>query len=157
MKRLVILAAFAFAIGVPCVMSADKAIAAAPAASASDSLVAPPTPAGVTIHIRADKDGQMVAVPVNQRFAIELVGVPTAGYQWAPVQMPAFVTRVGDELTGPTIAAQRQPGYAGGNHWEVYVFAAIDAGSGDLVLVQRRPSEHDGAPAATFRVTIVAR
>ena len=119
--------------------------------------LAPPTPADITLHIRAPQNGQMVQVPVNQRFAIELVGVPTAGYQWSPVQMPAFLTRVGDEITGPTIAAQNQAGYAGGDHWEVYTFAATSPGSGELVLEQRRPWEHGGPATATFRVTIVAR
>ena len=146
-----------------CAPSANTTTNTAPATpsaaetSVSDSLLAPPTPADVTIHIRADKDGQTVHVPVNQRFAVELVGVPTAGYQWAPAQMPAFVTRAGEELTGPTIAAQNQPGYTGGNHWEVYTFAATGAGSGNLVMEQRRPWEHSGAPAASFRVTVIAQ
>jgi predicted secreted protein len=96
-----------------------------------------------------------VRVGVNQRFAIELVGVPTAGYQWAPAQMPPFVTRAGD-ATGPTIAAQNQPGYAGGNHWEVALFAATGPGVGDIVMEQRRPWETNTPPAHTFRVTIVA-
>ncbi len=47
-------------------------------------------------------------VGVNQRFAVELVGIPTAGYQWAPAQMPAFLTRAGD-ASGPTIAAKTSP------------------------------------------------
>lgn len=126
-------------------------------APAAGEGLAPPTPADITIHIRASQDGQVVQVPVNQRFAVELVGVPTAGYQWAPAQMPAFLTRAGEEITGPTIAAQNQPGFAGGNHWEVYTFAATSPGSGDLVVEQRRPWEHDGPATATFRVTIVAR
>jgi len=115
-----------------------------------------PTPADVTVHITAAQDGQQVAVGVNQRFAIELVGVPTAGYQWAPAQLPPFITRAG-EATGPTIAAQNQPGYAGGNHWEVTLFAATSSGTGDIVMEQRRPWETNQPPAHTFRVTIVAR
>ena len=114
-----------------------------------------PTPSDVTIHITAAQDGQQVQVGVNQRFAIELVGVPTAGYQWAPAQLPAFIARAGD-ASAPTIAAQNQPGFAGGNHWEVTMFAATGPGTGDIVMEQRRPWETKAPPAHTFRVTIVA-
>ncbi len=115
-----------------------------------------PTPSDVAVRINETQAGQSVAVAVNERFAVELVGVPTAGYQWAPAQMPAFLTRAG-EAGGPTIAAQGQPGYAGGNHWDVLMFAATAPGSGELVLEMRRPWEATEPPARTFRVTIVAR
>lgn len=115
-----------------------------------------PTPQDVAVRITAAQAGQRVEVGVNQRFAIELVGVPTAGYLWAPGQMPAFVQRAG-EASGPTIAAQREPDYAGGNHWEVTMFVATAPGEGELVMEQRRPWETNEAPSNTFRVTIVAR
>ena len=118
--------------------------------------VAAPTPDDVAVRITAAQAGQTVEVAVNQRFAVELVGVPTAGYAWQPAQLPAFVTRAG-EATGNTIAEQSQPGYVGGNHWEVLMFVATQAGTGELVLEQRRPWESDEPPADTFRVTIVAR
>lgn len=118
--------------------------------------LAAPTPAEVTIRIGAAQNGQVVQAPVGQRFAIELVGVPTAGYVWEPVSIPEFVTRV-SQASGPTVAAQRQPGYAGGNHWEVFILAPLEAGRGDVVLVQRRPWETDEAPVQSFRVTIEAR
>jgi predicted secreted protein len=115
-----------------------------------------PTPSDVTIRITAEQAGQTIEVPVNTRFAVELVGVPTAGYVWAPAQMPAFVTRAG-EASGATIQEQNEPGYAGGNHWEVLMFAATAPGAGELVLEQRRPWESGEPPAAVFRVTITAR
>lgn len=118
--------------------------------------VAPPTPGGVTTHIRAEQNGQTVNVAVGQRFAVELVGVPTAGYMWTTTQKPAFITASG-EATGNTTQAQSQPGFVGGNHWEVSVFTATAAGSGDLVLEQRRPWETTEPASQTFRVTIVAR
>lgn len=153
MKRLLMAAALALAALAPAVAPAPANVAVA-----AETGLPPPTPAGIRVHIRADKDGQIVQVPVNRRFAVELVGVPTAGYQWTPTQMPAFLTRVGNEVTGPTSSAQNQPGFTGGNHWEVYVFAAIQPGSGDLVLEQRRPWEQGAAQAGgTFRVTIVAQ
>jgi inhibitor of cysteine peptidase len=117
--------------------------------------VAAPTPDGVNIKITAAQAGQVVRVAVNQRFSVELVGVPTAGYVWAPAALPPFLTRAG-EATGPTIAAQNQPGYAGGNHWEVLMFAATAPGTGELVIEQRRPWETTEPPSNTFRVTIEA-
>lgn len=115
-----------------------------------------PTPDDVTVRIGAAQNGQRVEVAVNQRFAVELVGVPTAGYVWAPAQMPPFLVRAG-EATGPTIPEQSQPGYVGGAHWEVLMFAAASAGEGELVLEQRRPWETEEPPSDVFRVTIVAR
>lgn len=123
---------------------------------ANTSALPAPTPSDVGVHVNDTQDGQSVSVAVNERFAIELVGVPTAGYQWAPARMPAFLTRAG-EASGPTSAAQNQPGFAGGNHWEVLMFAATAPGSGELVLEMRRPWESGEPPARSFRVTIVAR
>ncbi len=115
-----------------------------------------PTPGDIAIRITAEQAGQVVRVPVGQRFAIELVGTPTAGYVWAPTTLPSFVTRVG-ESSGPTSEAQNQPGFAGGNHWEVTVFAATEAGAGEIRMEKRRPWESNEPPVETFVVTIVAR
>ncbi len=120
------------------------------------SMLPAPTPENVAVRIGADQDGQTVEVGVNQRFAVELVGVPTAGYVWQPAQMPAFITRAG-EASGNTSPEQSQPGYTGGQHWEVLMFSAMEPGSGELLLEQRRPWETDEGPVDTFRVTIVAR
>jgi predicted secreted protein len=115
-----------------------------------------PTPNDVPVRIDASRNGQTVAVGVGQRFAVELVGVPTAGYLWAPTHVPAFLTRAG-EAGGNTTREQSQPGFTGGNHWEVFMFAATAPGSGELVLEQRRPWETSEPASDTFRVTIVAR
>ena len=115
-----------------------------------------PTPDDVVVRITADQAGQTINVAVNQRFAIELVGVPTAGYVWTPAQIPAFVTRAG-EAQGNTVPQQSQPGYTGGNHWEVLMFSATGAGTGEVVIEQRRPWETNEPANATFRVTIVAQ
>jgi len=128
----------------------------APAPATVNSAVPAPTPADVAVRINAAQAGQTVEVGVNQRFAVELVGVPTAGYVWQPAQVPAFITRAG-EASGNTTQAQSQPGFTGGNHWEVLMFAATGPGSGELVLEQKRPWETTEPPNATFRVTIVAR
>jgi predicted secreted protein len=129
---------------------------AAPVAN-TNSGVAAPTPSDVTVRITAEQNGQIVNVAVDQRFAIELVGAPTAGYVWAPAQVPAFITRAG-EASGNTTQAQSQPGFVGGNHWEVSMFAATAAGTGEIVMEQRRPWEGASeAPNQTFRVTIVAQ
>lgn len=121
----------------------------------SNGAVAAPTPSDIAIHITATQNGQTVHVPVNQRFAVELVGIPTAGYVWTPAQLPPFITRAGD-VTGNTSQAQSQPGFTGGNHWEVLMFAATGPGTGELVIEQRRPWETNQAAADTFRVTIVS-
>jgi predicted secreted protein len=126
-----------------------------PAAAPSQSLPAP-IPQDVTVRIGAGQRGQVVQVRVGERFAVALVGVPTAGYLWAPVSPPSFLAQTG-EASGPTTAAQKQPGFAGGNHWEVLFFNATAPGRGELRLEQRRPWETDTPPAQTFSVTIEAR
>jgi inhibitor of cysteine peptidase len=115
-----------------------------------------PTPEDVAVRITAAQNGQSVNVGVNQRFAVELVGVPTAGYVWTPAQLPAFIIRAG-EASGNTTEAQSQPGFTGGNHWEVLMFTATAAGTGELVIEQRRPWESTEPASQTFRVTIVAQ
>jgi len=126
------------------------------AARQQGPMLAPPTPREVNIHITALQNGQQIEVGVNQRFAIELVGTASAGYRWTPAQMPAFIVRAG-EAGGPTIAAQNQPGYAGGNDWQVTMFAATGPGAGEIVMEEERPWETNQPPAHVFRVTIVAR
>ena len=125
---------------------------AAREANVSQGLPAP-TPEDVTLRLTAADAGRSIPVRVGQRFAVELVGVPTAGYLWAPASLPAFLTRAG-EAGGPTSPSQLQPGFAGGNHWEVLMFVATAPGTGALTLEQRRPWESDEPPAATFTVTI---
>jgi predicted secreted protein len=149
MKRALVVMAFALAACAP----AQEAQQETPVAN--NSLPAP-TPSDVATRITAEQNGQMVNVAVGQRFAIELVGVPTAGYVWAPSQVPAFITRAG-ETSGNTTQAQSQPGFTGGNHWEVTMFSATAAGTGEIVMEQRRPWETTEPANATFRVTIVAQ
>ena len=115
-----------------------------------------PTPAAVTQHVVQADGGKTIAVPVGGRFAVELVGVPTAGYLWGVVSKPAFLSDA-VESSGATTAAQSQPGFTGGNHWEVFVFTAAAAGEGKLKLEQRRPWEKNTPPSQTFEVTIQAR
>lgn len=145
-------AALALAACTPAQEAKEEAAPVAP-----NDAVSAPTPSDVATRITAEQNGQIVNVGVNQRFAIELVGVPTAGYVWAPAQIPAFVTRAG-EASGNTTQAQSQPGFTGGNHWEVTMFSATGPGTGDIIMEQRRPWEGASEPpAATFRVTIVAQ
>lgn len=129
---------------------------AAPVAGPASGSVPAPTPAGVTQRLTASDNGATVTVPVGGRFAVELVGVPTAGYLWQVDEKPAFLSEAG-ETTGNTTTAQSQPGFAGGNHWEVFAFTANAAGEGKLKLAQRRPWEKDQPPTQTFVVTIQAR
>jgi len=127
-----------------------------PASAPADASLPAPTPSDVAVRIGAAQNGQRIEVGIGQRFAVELVGVPTAGYIWAVTQAPAFVGLT-DAASGATNEAQNQPGFAGGNHWEVFVFTAASAGAGEIVFEQRRPWESNEPPNNTFRVTIVAR
>lgn len=107
--------------------------------------VPPPKIDGVIKDIRSDGAGSTVEIKVGERFSISLSGVPTAGYVWSADTIPPFLTKVA-ETGGPTTTAQFQPGFAGGNHWEVIAFEATKAGEGDLELVQKRPWEDKPDP-----------
>jgi predicted secreted protein len=146
-------ALFAVALALAACAPGQDAKEETPVASSS---VAAPTPSDVAVRITQEQNGQTVTVAVNQRFAIELIGVPTAGYVWAPASVPDFITRAG-ETGGNTTQTQSQPGYAGGNHWEVTMFAATAPGTGEIVMEQRRPWETNEPASQTFRVTIVAQ
>jgi inhibitor of cysteine peptidase len=121
---------------------------------AADGLEAP-VAKGV-LRLDAGHNGQTIAVAEGQTFAVALVGVPTAGYLWSVVEKPSFVSEP-VEGGGPTTAAQRQPGFTGGNHWETFTFTAKGKGKGRLKLEQRRPWEKSEPASATFAVTIEAR
>ncbi len=115
-----------------------------------------PTPSDVALKITAADDGQNVTVKVGTRIGVELVGVPTAGYMWTVTETPAFLAPAG-EYGGPTSTAQAEPGFAGGNHWEAFLFDVTASGEGVLRLEQRRPWEGDAEPAvAAFSVYIFA-
>jgi len=148
----VLIAAAALALTACAPGASDKANESTAVSNAS---VPAPTPSDISVHITAAQAGQTVHVGLNQRFAVELVGVPTAGYVWTPAQMPAFLTRAGD-TSGNTTAAQSQPGFVGGNHWEVLMFSATSAGTGELVIEQRRPWASNEGAVDSFHVTIVA-
>lgn len=129
---------------------------ASPPTQHSERLPAP-TPSGVTQRITADDNGKTITVPVGATFAVQLVGVPTAGYVWGVADKPAFLSDA-QESGGNTTTAQSQPGFTGGNHWEVFAFQAQNAGEGALKLEQRRPWEPKTEPATqTFSVTIKAQ
>lgn len=130
------------------------ALMAGCASADGGSLPAPNT--GAALHITAADKGKTLQVAVGAPFAVELVGVPTAGYLWKAVDTPAFLKETGT-AGGPTSQAQRQPGFAGGNHWEVTTFVAERAGEGLLKFEQRRPWESNEPPADTFSVTIEAK
>ncbi len=101
-----------------------------------------PTPDGVALVIKGANDGDTVAVNVGQMIAVELIGVPTAGYMWTIAEAPAFLEPAG-EYGGPTSSAQLEPGFAGGNHWEAFAFNVTGAGEGALRFEQRRAWEDD--------------
>lgn len=127
-----------------------------PAMKSEQGALPAPTPQTVTQRLTADNNGQTIDVAVGGRFAVELVGIPTAGYLWGVARKPSFLSDP-DTTGGDTTKAQSQPGFAGGNHWEVFVFTATGPGEGALRLEQRRPWEKDQPPAKTFDVTVRVR
>jgi predicted secreted protein len=147
MRRTISLLALAIAACAPAPMSDKQAQAPGLAA---------PVPGDISIRITENQNGQTVEVPVGRRFAVALVGIPTAGYVWEATEVPAFVERL-ESASGPTRREQNEPGFTGGSHWEVLTFNATAAGSGELKLEQRRPWETDQPPANVFIVTIAAR
>ncbi len=119
--------------------------------------VGPPEVAGVSKVLRQSDHEGSIELDVGEVFSIALVGVPTAGYQWSPATLPAFLEEAGT-TGGATTTAQYLPGFAGGNHWEVLTFRATQGGSGDLVLEERRPFEDSSEPAAdVFRISVIVR
>jgi len=111
--------------------------------------------ATATVTLRADDAGRVVEVPVGEPFAVELLSLPSTGYRWAPSELPGFLTHL-DAMAWPTASAQSL-GLVGGSHREVHQFQARTAGTGALVLEQRRPWELNAPPVETFSVTIEAK
>ncbi len=112
---------------------------------------------GVVRTLTADDEGGSVSVKVGEKFAVALVGVPTAGYLWGAEAPPAFL-KVTDGPGGPTSSDQLLPGFAGGNHWEVLIVEAAAAGDGELMLVQKRPWEDKADPdARRFKLKVTAQ
>ena len=132
--------------------TARDAAPADPSQQSFKSIPAPTRP-DITTHITAEDAGKTVDVRTGAKIAVELVGVPTAGYMWIVAEAPPFLAKIG-ETGGPTSEAQLQPGFAGGSHWEVFFFDVTGAGEGALKLEQRRPWEEEGPAEATFSVTL---
>lgn len=115
-----------------------------------------PTPDSVALKITGADEGQNVTVKVGTTIAVELVGIPTAGYLWTPVATPAFLDAAG-EYGGPTSSAQLEPGFTGGSHWEAFLFKVKEAGEGEFRFEQRRPWEDASEPASgEFSVYLIA-
>jgi predicted secreted protein len=130
--------------------------ASEPSKPASFNAIPAPTHDDVATHITAADNGGTVEACAGTVIAVELVGVPTAGYLWAAVDVPAFLEAAG-ETSGPTSEAQLQPGFSGGSHWEVFFFNVTTPGTGALKFEQRRPWEDETEPPADeFSVTLNA-
>lgn len=148
MNKLILLAAGA--------MLAACASKGAPEGAAQHQSLAAPTPAGVATKITPSSDGQNVTVKKGTKIAVELVGTPTAGYLWRVTQKPAFLEAAG-EYGGPTSSAQLEPGFAGGNHWEAFLFTVTGTGEGELRFQQGRAwEEGPDADGAAFSVYVFA-
>jgi predicted secreted protein len=149
-----IIIAAAFALLGACASSEEAAPAEQKSAGSFKSIPAP-TREGIATRITADDNGKTVNVAKGTKIAVELVGVPTAGYIWAVAEAPSFLAKIG-ETGGPTSEAQLEPGFAGGSHWEVFFFEVTGTGEGALRLEQRRPWEDEGPADSTFTVSLKA-
>jgi inhibitor of cysteine peptidase len=99
---------------------------------------------------QARDNGKTVSVPIGQRFRIELEENPTTGYKWT---VPEFdQTCLALEMDEYTPA--KTSGIGGGGIRQ-FVFAIKSACRVTLRMVNKRPWETDGEPAARFEITIV--
>jgi predicted secreted protein len=146
MKKLLLLAALA---GLAACASEN-----APDGKKTYEALAAPTPEGVATKITPSSDGQNVTVKVGTKIAVELVGTPTAGYLWRVTEKPDFLEPAG-EYGGPTSSAQLEPSFAGGNHWEGFLFNVTGPGEGELRFGQGRAwEEGPDADGAAFSVYV---
>lgn len=126
-------------------------------ACASACKPAPHPDTRAPLEILAEDAGRRVKVPLGETVRVRLRSIPTAGYVWCLAgPLPGFLVPVGEE-TLPTTPQQREPGFAGGEHWMVFAYKANAAGSAKLVFHEGRPWElkAGGAPDSVFSVTIV--
>ena len=123
------------------------------ASDAGSRSVAAPTPDDVTIRLTAADADKTIAVSVGKRFAVELITVPSSGYDWADSDVPDFLVRSGN-FSGPALKNQLQTDAVEGEQWRVMTFTASGRGTGDLVLVEGRAWE---SAVREYRVTITAR
>lgn len=123
-----------------------------PEEKASLTLPAPKTPEA-PLRITAADAGKTFTIQTGQTFAVEMIGIPTAGYSWNVVNVPKIFVPAG-ETGGATHRDQLQPGFAGGHHWEVLLFKATSVGAGTLQLEQRRAWESNKPALKTFKVKI---
>ena len=135
------------------VMPLSRPAPAAAAAPVVDQALPAPKAGAVALSLAAADAGGSFTIRPGDRMSVSLVGIPTAGILWAAPTPPAFLKLIG-ETSGPTHAAQLQPGFAGGEHWEVTVFEATGRGKAKLAFEQRRPWEKGGPPAAEWSATI---
>ena len=100
--------------------------------------------------------GRPVTLGLGQRLEVRLSANPSTGYAWA------LADSAGGTLTreGPPEAAPfaTEPGVVGAGGNETWTFRAVQAGSGTLRLVYRRPFDPAGtAPAETFAAPVTVR
>ena len=122
----------------------------------ADPKVAPPTPESVSVRVSAEQNGETIQAAPGATFAVELVGSPSTGTSWIVTSKPDFLATP-RFLTGPTTLAQQQPGFVGGQRWQVYTFEVKEAGEGDLVLEQHSAQNRGGPALATFQIKINAQ
>ena len=100
--------------------------------------------------------GQHWEVSVDRPFAVVLSGESYTGLIWNVEEMPSFVSEA-DEGAARLAEEATHQALPGASTPHPFYFVARAAGSGDLVLQQRRFDGSEDQAGKTFRVTIVAR
>ena len=106
------------------------------------------------LTINADKsyDGRTLNLRVGDGVKLSLPENPTTGYRWEFLAKAEPVCVI---VSDAYVSGAEGGIGSGGSH--IWVFRAVDRGTGDVSLVYRRPWEKDVAPAQTFRMTVVVK
>jgi len=129
------------------IIAAALALAAAPALAETTQAPAP-YPANA-LQVSAADNGGGHEIAAGGQVAIALPSTPSVGSIWSVAAKPDFLSAV-DELSGPTSARP----LLGAPRWQVFVFTADSAGSGEIRLEKKG---RDGTVLETFSFTIVAQ
>jgi inhibitor of cysteine peptidase len=103
------------------------------------------------IQVDRSYNGRQVTLAVGEVVEISLAENPTTGFRWdlkvKPEPACTLLKSTFEPATGP-------PGKGGTHRWQ---FQAVRSGSGEIVLVYRRPWEQNTPPGQTFRLSVRVR
>jgi predicted secreted protein len=113
-------------------------------------IASPPTLAQGTV-VTEEQNGSMVEIAKDRQVEIRLPVQAGTGYSWELLHPPTAPLRlISSESSSATGGS-----LPGGPATQLFVFAPIAPGSGELEFGYRRPWETTAAPARTFRLRVV--